>query len=1106
MTSRNRNDQNSIHRSIFAVRLALIIVTAILGLAAVFPAQASSVGGYVGILDQVTVYLTAFLDASGEKEPAAIIAVETWTGSAGDSNWTSNSNWSGIGGAGADDDLVFPLSASRLINVNNFPANTRFRSISIADSRYEFTGNQIRLTHGISSSAGNTLNDNPQFGLNVILDAQQTFSCDTRRLDLNGVVNLNGFGLIADGCAGGLSFNNIINGNGGLTVTGNTEIHSSSASFGSAQINSGTLKVMSPGALGNVFVNGGTLAGTGNVEAVSVLAAGGGISPGDSSSDVDTTARLTANGSVTLNPATTVTIHIGGAAAGSTFDQLMVVGGNLALGGANLDVFLVDGFEPQIGQQFTIMSRTGSGSLSGQFAQGTVISALGRFFSISYSSSGVVLTNLGNTATWDGSSDVNWSTAANWDVNTAPATGNAGTDLVFPGNAQRFVIVNNVAGLNLGSLTFSGGNYNISGQAITIAEGITNTSPLNVFFSPSITLSAPQTFANNGSTLSFSGPVNQGIHRLTIDGTGRQVLGTIFGNSPNPGGGGIAKNGTGTLNLSGTNSNYTGQTLVNSGVLEWNHGNALGAALASTDNTVVAAGASLRITANIQTNESLSLIGSGVAGEGALVGIGCLFCELNEPVFLAGATTISVPVAGRSITFNDQLQGSSPLTKIGQGSLVFNAAGYTGTMTISEGNVLVNTNLGAVPVVLNGGTVKGTGTIGPVSGNGGISPGLSPGILSVNGSATLGAGTTLGIELSGTTAGTEYDRLVVSGTTSLGGANLQVSLGFAPAQGQSFTILQCGGGITGQFAQGTSISVGGRQFSITYSATSVVLTAQAPTTAPADFDGDGKTDISIFRPAVGEWWYMRSSDGQVPAAQFGNATDMLVPGDFTGDGKADIAVWRPSTAEWFILRSEDGSFFAFPFGANGDIPAASDYDGDGKFDAAVFRPTSGTWFVSRSSDNGTTIVSFGSAGDKPVAKDFDGDRKADIAIWRQNVGEWWYLRSSDGQVRAAQFGTLTDRPTPGDFTGDGKADIAFFRPGTGEWFVLRSEDSSFFSFPFGAAGDIASPGDYDGDGKFDAGVFRPASATWFVNRSTAGTLIQQFGTTGDVPLPSTFVP
>jgi len=80
-----------------------------------------------------------------------------------------------------------------------------------------------------------------------------------------------------------------------------------------------------------------------------------------------------------------------------------------------------------------------------------------------------------------------------------------------------------------------------------------------------------------------------------------------------------------------------------------------------------------------------------------------------------------------------------------------------------------------------------------------------------------------------------------------------------------------------------------------------------------------------------------------------------------------------------------------------------------------------------------------------------------------------------------------------------------FRPSTGQWFVLRSEDFSFYSFPFGTNGDIPVPGDYDGDGRNDAAVFRPSTSTWFAQRSTAGTLIQQFGITGDIPLPSAYV-
>jgi len=271
-----------------------------------------------------------------------------------------------------------------------------------------------------------------------------------------------------------------------------------------------------------------------------------------------------------------------------------------------------------------------------------------------------------------------------------------------------------------------------------------------------------------------------------------------------------------------------------------------------------------------------------------------------------------------------------------------------------------------------------------------------------------------------------------------------------------------------------------------------------------DFDGDGKTDISIYRPSAGEWWYLNSSNGGSSVAQFGNAADKLTPADFTGDGKTDIAIFRPVSGEWFILRSEDGSYYSFPFGTSGDIPFAEDFDGDNKADAGVFRPSDSTWYIRRSSDGGTTIQQFGQNGDVPVVADYDADNKADIAIYRVASGEWWIQRSTAGLI-AFQFGNSSDKPVQGDYTGDGRADAAIFRSATGEWFVLRSENQSYYSFAFGTNGDTPAPGDYDGDGKFDATVYRPSNTTWYSQRTTAGTLIQSFGQTGDVPVPNAFV-
>ena len=275
-----------------------------------------------------------------------------------------------------------------------------------------------------------------------------------------------------------------------------------------------------------------------------------------------------------------------------------------------------------------------------------------------------------------------------------------------------------------------------------------------------------------------------------------------------------------------------------------------------------------------------------------------------------------------------------------------------------------------------------------------------------------------------------------------------------------------------------------------------------------DYDGDGKTDLSIFRPAGGEWWHVRSSNGTNGAVQLGSASDKLVPADYTGDGKTDIAVWRPASGEWFVLRSEDFSYYAFPFGTNGDTPVPADYDADGKANAAIFRASTATWYIHISASGGTSIVPFGASGDKPVVADYDGDGSADVAVYRANGGlsEWWIRRSSDLNVFATQFGNATDKAVPGDFTGDSKADIAVWRPASGDWIVLRSEDYSYFSLTFGASGDLPVHGDYDGDGQVDAAVYRPSNSTWYVRRSTAGVLIQQFGAPGDIPTPNVFVP
>ncbi|MEP6924230.1 MAG: reprolysin-like metallopeptidase [Pyrinomonadaceae bacterium] len=281
------------------------------------------------------------------------------------------------------------------------------------------------------------------------------------------------------------------------------------------------------------------------------------------------------------------------------------------------------------------------------------------------------------------------------------------------------------------------------------------------------------------------------------------------------------------------------------------------------------------------------------------------------------------------------------------------------------------------------------------------------------------------------------------------------------------------------------------------------ISPTAVTTTPFDFDGDGRADISVFRPSIGTWFLSRSTQG-FQSVSFGSANDKPVAGDFDGDGRADVAVWRPTDGTWYRLNSSTGAFVATQFGANGDVPVIGDFDGDGKTDVSVFRPADGNWYRLNSGNGQFVSVQFGASGDIPAAADFDGDAKTDISVFRPSTGSWYRLNSgSNGSFSSVQFGANGDIPAAADFDGDGRGDISVFRPSTGSWYRLNSSNGSFYAVQFGTNGDIPAPADFDGDGLADVAVYR--GNTWYLLQSAAGFSGVQFGTIGDKPISSSVV-
>jgi len=205
--------------------------------------------------------------------------------------------------------------------------------------------------------------------------------------------------------------------------------------------------------------------------------------------------------------------------------------------------------------------------------------------------------------------------------------------------------------------------------------------------------------------------------------------------------GSVTKIGAGTLVLS-NGSTYSGGTSIRQGTLGIGSSAALGSGKVALGGTLQAAVDGLTLKNDI-----------------------ALFSEGSTVDTQAHTLTLS-GVLGNF----DGIPGA--LTKTGGGTLVLtNDNTYTGDTTVKAGKLVVNGSI-LSEVMLNGGTLGGSGSIGGFTATSGvIAPGNSIGTMTVNGNFTIGSGVTYEVEVND--AG-QSDKVVVFGTVNLTGAALSV--------------------------------------------------------------------------------------------------------------------------------------------------------------------------------------------------------------------------------------------------------------------------------------------------------------------------------------------
>ena len=326
----------------------------------------------------------------------------------------------------------------------------------------------------------------------------------------------------------------------------------------------------------------------------------------------------------------------------------------------------------------------------------------------------------------------------------------------------------------------------VANGILKIGDGVSGTidpsSALSVQSAGTLLLDSPdstllnRSISNNGTVALLESPFTTYTFTGEISGTGAFI-----------------KTGTNTLILSGSNS-YSGMTIVEGGVLRVTSTTAI----PSQSAVQVISGATLDISGISQSVGSLS----GNAG-----------------VTTGSNTVFTIGTNNSNATFAGAISGSGTVQKVGNGVWTVSGSNtYTGGTRLLGGTILVNGSLQS-DVLVMAGILGGGGIIhGNVTNQAMVSPGNSPGVLTIAGNYTQSSTGSLLIQIASPTS---YDQLVISGTADLGGTLLVSHVGNTQLRGSIYTFLTAASGISGTFADISSASL--LKLTVIYGANSVEL-------------------------------------------------------------------------------------------------------------------------------------------------------------------------------------------------------------------------------------------------------------------------------------------